>query len=572
MYNSFFDFKEKPFRLVPNPAYLYLSASHEEVMASLLFAVSHGEGFVEVTGEVGTGKTTICRTFLDRLGEETEVAYIFNPKLDSIQLLKSIHDEFGITAESADTKSLIDALNVFLLDRNAKGKNVILLIDEAQNMTKELLEQLRLLSNLETNTSKLLQIILVGQPELHETLNSYELRQLCQRITLNCRLRPLTFRETKEYIEHRLRVASNRLTAKFSQAAIRHIYGYSKGYPRTINIACDRCLLAAFGADHHLISGSIAKGAIRELESNSGFKHFSLLKRFGVIAAGLVVCLLLILATYFYPTVVDYASSSFAREGNSQVAPEGIGTQESSAFKNASAGPDGTDPEPGPGPDPGQGNVAFTSLEQFLKKEPPKPSRRLALVAAADLWGATPEEKSYLENMSEDEAFFRLAAEQIGLQLRDVKWDLSLVRQINLPAILELYEGGGLSPHYLTVYALEQGRIYLTNKNVRIKTSPEELETYWTGRSFILWKNFYNIDGTPPYNSSGNSILSLKLLLQDIGFPHLDITEDYDDRTKDAIIAIQKKYGIAQDGVVGSTTKIALYNEKKSLFKPHISR
>ncbi|MCK5418202.1 MAG: AAA family ATPase, partial [Desulfobacterales bacterium] len=190
MYNKFFGFKEKPFKLVPNPAYFYLSKSHEEALAHLNYAMSQGDGFVEITGEVGTGKTTLCRAFLESLNGTVEAAYIFNPKLSPKQLLRTINEEFGIKSEGDNTKDLIDTLNIFLMQKKASGKKVILLIDEAQNLNRNVLEQLRLLSNLETNRDKLLQIILVGQPELSQILNSHELRQLGQRITLSYQLGP----------------------------------------------------------------------------------------------------------------------------------------------------------------------------------------------------------------------------------------------------------------------------------------------------------------------------------------------------------------------------------------------
>ena len=192
MYNSFYGFKERPFQLVPNPAYLYLSRSHEEAMAHMVYAISQGDGFVEITGEVGTGKTTLCRAVLENLDERTEAAYIFNPKLDSLQLLKAINDEFGVDSSGSSVKELIDTLNAFLMKKRMDGSKVVLIIDEAQNLNKDVLEQLRLLSNLETTTSKLIQIILVGQPELGEMLDSRELRQLGQRITLSCYLTPLS--------------------------------------------------------------------------------------------------------------------------------------------------------------------------------------------------------------------------------------------------------------------------------------------------------------------------------------------------------------------------------------------
>ncbi|MBW2711993.1 MAG: AAA family ATPase, partial [Deltaproteobacteria bacterium] len=227
MYENFFGFKERPFKLVPNPAYLFLSKSHEEVLAHLAYAVIQGDGFMEITGEVGTGKTTLCRAFLENLDHNTKAAYIFNPNLNSVQLLKTINDEFDINSDADNTKDLIDTLNSFLIMQKTQGNNTILLIDEAQNLTKEVLEQLRLLSNLETAKHKLLHIILVGQPELKKTLNSFELRQLSQRISLSCQIIPLNYKEVTEYIEHRISIASQKPGVKFTRAAYRSIYKYS---------------------------------------------------------------------------------------------------------------------------------------------------------------------------------------------------------------------------------------------------------------------------------------------------------------------------------------------------------
>lgn len=196
MYNTFFGFREKPFKLVPNPDFLYLSRSHQIALAHLTYAVDQGDGFVVITGEVGTGKTTLCRIFLERLDERTDSAYIFYPKLDSVQLLTAICNEFGIRTNHTSVKPLLDVINGFLIMKNQEDRKVILLIDEAQNLSVENLEMVRMLSNLETTRSKLLQIILVGQPELGDKLDTYELRQLAQRISLSTYLSPLGQNET----------------------------------------------------------------------------------------------------------------------------------------------------------------------------------------------------------------------------------------------------------------------------------------------------------------------------------------------------------------------------------------
>ena len=301
MYNKFFGFKEKPFKLVPNPEYLFLSKSHEEALAHLTYAISHGDGFVEITGEVGTGKTTLCRVFLGSLDTSIEAAYIFNPKLDALQLLKAINDEFGIDSKPDNTKDLIDILNEFLIEKKAAGHKVLVLIDEAQNLSLEVLEQLRLLSNLETTQEKLLQIILVGQPELGAMLSSHQLRQLGQRITINCQLDPLTPQETMDYIRHRISLASHRAGPPFEKASYRAIYEYSQGIPRLINIACDRVLLNAFGRNSFKITGSITKEAIKELtQKKSGRSSGWLQDHPGLVITSSVFIPLAIIMLYLF--------------------------------------------------------------------------------------------------------------------------------------------------------------------------------------------------------------------------------------------------------------------------------
>ena len=279
MYKNFFGFKERPFKLVPDPAYLFLSKSHEVALAHLNYAVIQGEGFVEITGEIGTGKTTLCRAFLENLDDKTKAAYIFNPKLNSIQLLKAINDEFGISSHADNTKDLIDSLNVFLIEEKSKGANVILVIDEAQTLDNEVLEQIRLLSNLETTKHKLLQIVLVGQPELEERLDSRELRQLGQRITLSSQLIPLSYKEAIQYIQHRISIASRKPSIKFAHAAYKAIYQYSSGIPRLINIVCDRALMTAYVHEQEKITGNIVKSAIKELAGRGNIKRYSFQNR-----------------------------------------------------------------------------------------------------------------------------------------------------------------------------------------------------------------------------------------------------------------------------------------------------
>ncbi|MED5526781.1 MAG: AAA family ATPase [Pseudomonadota bacterium] len=270
MYNHYFGLTESPFSIAPDPRYLYLSEQHKEALAHLLYGIRNDNGFVLLTGEVGTGKTTVCRCLLEQLGEHTDLAFILNPKYSVLELLAAICDELAIpyTPGSTWLKTYIDALNRHLLESHAKGRHTVLIIDEAQNLSSEVLEQLRLLTNLETNQRKLLQIILLGQPELLTMLAKPELRQLSQRITARFHLGPLSAAETAAYVQHRLAVAGQEQPL-FSASVLRRLYQLSKGVPRVINLLCDRALLGTYSQRKTRVSSAILNQAARELKGQS---------------------------------------------------------------------------------------------------------------------------------------------------------------------------------------------------------------------------------------------------------------------------------------------------------------
>lgn len=266
MYRSYFGFNEKPFSLTPNPRYLFLSRHHREAFAHLLYGIDSHYGFIALTGEVGTGKTTVLRTLLTQLNDDQyRTALVFNPPLSAIELLKNIASEFGIETGKDQSSEIITSLNRFLLDENGTGKTVVLVIDEAQNLSPEVLEQIRLLSNLETSDDKLIQIILAGQPELEQLLQRPELRQLNQRIAIRYRLRPMKADEAENYLKHRMEVAGNINGVSFTKAAMRIIYLNSTGIPRTINILADRCLVIAYGNEKREVTAVMATKASYEL-------------------------------------------------------------------------------------------------------------------------------------------------------------------------------------------------------------------------------------------------------------------------------------------------------------------
>ena len=267
MYKKFYSCKEEPFNITSDPDFFFCSAHHQEAFNHLLYGIEQRKGIMALTGEIGTGKTTICRTLLNKLDQDTKTAFILNPNFSETQLLQVILKDFGILPSKKNNNklNLINALNEFLLEKTSFGDNVVLIIDEAQNLKPSQLEQVRLLSNLETEKCKLLQIILVGQPELFDKLKLSSLRQLNQRIAVRYHMLPIEKSEVRAYIFHRLKVADATLKLNFTPDAIDAIYLHSKGTPRLINILCDRALLAGFIQETFVIDGNIINRCAREV-------------------------------------------------------------------------------------------------------------------------------------------------------------------------------------------------------------------------------------------------------------------------------------------------------------------
>jgi len=266
MYETYYGLKEKPFAITPDPRYLFLSKTHQEALAHLLYGLRCRVGFIAITGEVGSGKTTILRSFCAQLDETGyRLALIFNPRLTPIGLLQSINTEFGLPGRRRSLVGLIRELNDFLLEENRAGRTPVLIIDEAQSLSANVLEQIRLLSNLETERDKLIQIVLVGQPELAELLSRPNLRQLNQRIVVRCRLEPLDGPATGAYIQHRLRVAGRADGTLFTPAALKEVYRHSRGLPRLINIMCDWAMLASYADNHGQVGTRDVRQAARDV-------------------------------------------------------------------------------------------------------------------------------------------------------------------------------------------------------------------------------------------------------------------------------------------------------------------
>ena len=296
MYTKFYGLREKPFEITPDPRFLYLSENHKEALAHLTYAVRERKGFTVITGEVGTGKTTLVHTLLSRLDGNTRTAYLFNPKLGSTDFLHYICEDLGLKGQKKSKGQHLAHLHNFLMSCYARNENVVLIIDEAHTLDPKLLEEVRLLTNLETPKSKLLQVVLMGQPELNDTLNHPQFRQLKQRVSLRYHMQPLNKEEAREYIKRRMRIAGAFDPNIFTPKATKEIYEYSKGIPRLINIVCDNALLEGYAADQKVIGKSIVCEVINRLDGvnlQKNRKKFVLFKVIAVVLLSLVAFVIL---------------------------------------------------------------------------------------------------------------------------------------------------------------------------------------------------------------------------------------------------------------------------------------
>jgi general secretion pathway protein A len=584
MYNAHFGFREKPFKLVPDPDYLYLSRNHEIALAHLTYAVDHGDGFVVITGEVGTGKTTLCRIFLERLGDDIESAYIFNPKMDSIELLASICNEFGMSTNHGNLKQLLDVINGYLIVQNQAGRKVILLIDEAQNLSVENLEMVRMLSNLETTRNKLLQIILVGQPELGDMLDSYELRQLAQRISLSAHLTPLGFKETIAYIQHRINIAAQRQLNLFTHEAYRRIYRFSNGIPRLTNIACDRSLLTAFSLNRSKVTAAIAGIAIQELASRGRVSKRPRLKRLAVwtavaigmlIAAGVVynqIDLIRSLRPVGKPVAQAAAQHLHADDEGAPLHTYRINPLPSVQKPSAAhAGPTTVvkirhDP-------PELTALTGTAITTALNALDHNSSRLDAVARVLECWRQQPPTAAQLPAAMDDADYFDIAARQYGLRIYMVQADWGLIKQLNLPAILSFKKNPGGDIVYLSITGWRNGQIQLAGPAGQgvIQTTLDALLPHLAGPVYLYWKNAIGFDDLIGTGSPAKQIRVVKNLLHRAGYGGIDSQPVFDQKTKQAVIDFQTRYGLSPDGVVGPLTKIFLIQASNIVPYPRLN-
>ena len=575
MYETFFGLDEPPFRLTPDPRYLFLSGRHREALGHLTFGIRDGAGFVAITGEIGAGKTTILRSILREADAQTQYAYVMNPVLTGVELLQEINHELGIQ-EQGGRRELLGVLNEYLLAQRAAGRQVVIVVDEAQALDGGILEQLRMLSNFETETSKLLQIVLVGQPELRDLLARPELTQLNQRITVRFHLTALDRAETAEYVRHRLAVASGGMGREvFTAGALKRIHEHARGLPRLINQLCHRALLVAFAADRSRVTRRLVDQAARELGDSLGVRtsRNGARMRGGWVAAAGVGLALIVGGSAAYAVrggeLLPRGAAAWLAQAWDSAAPMlkvssedqiQVSPVELPAVLESELAPIGTlaEPDGRDGERPVLGLSASAALlEGAFRQSSPGHSAYEAIEALLEVWPAAP-----LSPAESSAGNFDLAAiaRERGLSYELVEGDVQLLRTLDLPVILEVSAGmDGAGARFGLLDSAGAGTVSFRFDGQDFTLQPEILDSYWNGRAHLFWND---VDGLGPLlaeGAVGPEVERLHLLLLDAGLVGAGTGQVFDARTASVVAGFQEDRGLLADGKVGPQTIIALY-------------
>jgi len=579
MYYDYFGFKEAPFSIAPDPRYLYMGDQHREALAHLMYGVRSDGGFVLLTGEVGTGKTTVCRGLLEQLPEDAEIAFIFNPKLSAPELLGTICDELGIEHPSdASVKLLIDRIYWHLLQVHAQGRNTVLIIDEAQNLEADVLEQIRLLTNLETNTRKLLQIIMIGQPELREKLDRPELRQLAQRITARYHLGPLSRADLEAYVPHRLAVAGLR-TELFPPRIMPALHRMSGGTPRLVNVICDRALLGAYVRGQRQVDRTTLRTAAREVLGDRRPMVGSM-RGWGVAASLALGVTASALAFVYEREAVLGLVGMGPQQPHAHAAVEPLlslpptlgtravelattavatGTRKGPAAKRPSEkATQGDEPPPADAGAPPQSQVA----SPWPPQQPSLLTRKAALEALFQAWDVS------LEGPPSEACDFALRHDLVCLQKEG---SMGLLRDLDRPAILELRDDQG-ERFYTALTGLNTSRVYVSAGSESWSVPLEAVRHRWTGRFTLLWRRPASYTTLVQKGAEGPIVawLDRQLARAEGRKPPEKGTDHYDQAMVERVKTFQREAGLTADGVVGPRTIIHL-NSAAGLSVPQLS-
>lgn len=544
MYLAHFGLQEPPFALTPDPRFLYLSDRHREGMAHLLYGLEEAGGFVQLTGEIGTGKTTLCRALLDQLPQDVDAAFLLNPTVTAHELLASLCDELGVepAAEAPSQKALVDALYAHLLDAHARGRRPVAIIDEAQNLAPDVLEQLRLLTNLETAKKKLLQIILIGQPELIALLARQELRQLKQRVTARYHLGPFTRAESRGYIAHRMLVAGAGGTI-FGRAACAAIHRRAGGVPRLINVYCDRALLGSYVRGRRRVSAGTVRKAATEVEgwqSRPWGTGRWLAIASALAAAGMVTALPwlgLPLPGLSEALLGDTPRPARVEQGLANETAPGMGRTGDSAMR---------------GDAPADRGREAPALAEWIEARAPEANRRTAFRALLALWAVD-------EPLEDGKRPCSLAAlHALQCLTRRGRWQE--VRALDLPVIVELRPTVEGRPRYFTVVSLTGSEATLAIDGKRRTFPQEAIDEIWSGRYMLLWRPPPLAHGLIVPGHSGQETLWLREQFGRLGGRPTPAgrPERFDEALRAQVIEFQKRRALQPDGVVGPETVLHL--------------
>ena len=547
MYARFFGLKREPFSIAPDPRYLFMSHQHHEALAHLAYGANSGGGVVVLSGEIGTGKTTVCRHFLEKVPANCNVAYIFNPKLDVHELLQAICEEFHVAVErDAGVKDYVDALNCYLLQAHAQGRNNVLIIDEAQNLSVDVLEQLRLLTNLETNERKLLQIILIGQPELREILARSELEQLAQRVIARYHLGALSEQETASYIRHRLSTSGLNEASPFRQALMKRIHRLTQGVPRRINLLCDRALLGAYAQDKPIVDHAILARAARELAGSAVARNKK--PRLRHAALGLTVGAITIGAAW---AASSGALMKAIREGGFPAAnsspektsrPASMETAQAGARKEAPAAP-----------------VILSELEDGSRIGFSDETEALRQLFRS--WG---------ETLPDSRDAPCEAARLSSLRCYRSLNGLAELRQLDRPAVIRLRDGANRTYHALLT-GLTDGSAMLRAGGTTQQISLAALTRYFRGEFIALWRAPSAFTEPIKPGASGPQVEWIANQLAKIyGDKKLEGSQVFDQAMLKRIREFQGTQGLFVDGIAGPVTLMHL-NRVAGLQEPRLN-
>jgi len=565
MYTHYFGLNEKPFSIVPNPRFLYMSEQHREALAHLHYGIQEGEGFILITGEVGAGKTTLCKCLLERITDDTNVAYIFNSKVSGNELLASICDELSIAyKENSGQKILTDKIYEFLLEAHAANKNTVLIIDEAQNLNPDVLEQIRLLTNLETSEKKLLQIILIGQPELREVFLRSDLRQLAQRVTARYHLGPLSKEEVPLYVNHRITVAGGH-PPLFSSTALNKIYDLSNGIPRLINLLCNRALLAAYSENKSVVDKTILINSAEETTAHisknnrlpgvgiKSLDHWSSIS--SLISFNLVMPAIFLTVVGIGAFVVFNSNSISTRPPEHKPSQ----TNQNNLLSQSKTRPhlenNTTAKEK---PNQSLTNNRFDSElalnnANALSYPSGKSAIETKLMSYQNLLDSWNVNKSNIASKG-----FCVVAQQNGLRCYISKGNIASLKRLNRPATLRLFSHDG-SEYYIMLKSISDELATVNIAGSILQISIAELEKQWSGDFLLLWK-------APEYysdtikDSSSPHVEWLRTALSKVNLSEHSELKDFTfiGPLNEQIKIFQKSQGLKADGIAGEHTLILL--------------